>query len=783
MSLPLGFSPFDDYDSPYASTNAAIRRQSRPMGQGTPGQTTPTSSFQQQQSRRPSQGSFTPGQVVDAPPRRSSPPPPIPAAEDFGSSKRFSSARKPSMDAAGVRHIAKPMPLGAPWAEDGSTSTPPRSPVAMPTRSPPASPRSNPGSPSSYSNAGTSSPSLPTRRSPPPPPAARASAGSTSGAAKPAQYPPTQSQRKSVPVPMPVSSSLPEPAEPPAASKVALATPADVESNEATTQAPAMRQVGSVHSEEDDEADHMVSPVTSDDEIEHNAGDFRTPTEEEAPAPMDSEGRTSQPSYGRDAGGAAGLGAAAALASGSSFNNVSPRRARDAPNAAPHTSYDMGGAGPFNEKNTSEDRALLTGASGAGAGAAAANRSYKPLNEGSRGGWSDSHGAGAGAGGAAGGSALGRSWRAHKKRWIIGLILLIVVILAAAIGGGVAGSGGSSSASNRSSSGSNSGSGSGSSSGSNSNGSGNGGTKTSGVGPLDSRLTKSFYGMNYAPQDSNLTAGCGANITGVIHDVTILTQLTSKVRLLGSACNETAMVLDAIDRLGVDMQVWPAVALTDDMTPTSVAFTTQLDNISYAFDTFGTANIGGVSVGDEYLTSSGSSSQLEAFITAVRRLVTANTDWGTVLVGSAETSSVWTAALARQVDFVFANDESYDEGDVGADAAAYAYQSYQDFVVETIASASNDPPSYISAIGWPSAAQSGTSTTLSSLTNVQAMLDSYVCEANTNGTGYFWFELYDAAPADITPTGTPNTAVPGYWGLFDSDKNLKDLTLPDCPLS
>jgi exo-beta-1,3-glucanase (GH17 family) len=356
-----------------------------------------------------------------------------------------------------------------------------------------------------------------------------------------------------------------------------------------------------------------------------------------------------------------------------------------------------------------------------------------------------------------------------------------VVILAAAIGGGVAGSGGSSDASNRSSSGGSSGSDTTSGTGSNT-GSGGTSTATAGVGPLDSRLSKSFYGINYAPQGSNLTSGCGANITGVIHDVTILTQLTSNVRLLGSACNETAMVLDAIDRLGVDMQVWPAVVLTDDMTPTSLTFTHQLDNISYAFDTFGTSNIGGVSVGDEYLTSSGSSSQLEAFITAFRRLVTANTAWGTVLVGSAETSSVWTAALARQVDFVFANDESWDEGEIGADAAAYAYSSYQDFVVDTIASASNDPPSYISAIGWPSAAQSGTTTTIASLTNVQAMLDAYVCEANTNGTGYFWFELYDSAVADIAATGTPNTAVPGYWGLFDSDKNLKDLTLPDCPL-
>lgn len=529
----------------------------------------------------------------------------------------------------------------------------------------------------------------------------------------------------------------------------------------------------------------MVSPVTSDDEIEHNAGEFLTPTEEDGPRV--GETRPSQPSHGRGGAalgagaGAAGIGAAAALASRNSSDNITPRRARDAPDAAPHTSYNMGNAGPFNEKSTSDERALLGGAAGAGAGASAANRSYKPLNEGSRGGWSDSHGAGAGAGRSAGGSALGRSWRAHKKRWIIGLIVLLVVIIAAAVGGGVAGSGGSSDSTNRASNGGTSGSDTGSGS-----GSGNGGTTTgtAGIGPLDSRLSRSFYGINYSPQESNFNTGCGANITGVMHDVTILSQLTSRVRLVGSACNETALVLDAIDRLGVDMQVYPGVILASGMTATSVAFTRQLDNISYAFDTFGTANIGGVYVGDEWVTSMGSATQLQTFITAFRDLVADNTAWGSVLVGSTETSSTWTAALARQVDFVFANDESFDEGEVGAAAAAYAYSSFQDFVVDTIADATNDPPSYISAIGWPSASQLGTATTVSSVANVQAMLDAYVCEANTNGTGYFWYELYDASTAEIEATSgsTPNTAIAGYWGLFDEDKNLKDLTLPDCTL-
>lgn len=75
----------------------------------------------------------------------------------------------------------------------------------------------------------------------------------------------------------------------------------------------------------------------------------------------------------------------------------------------------------------------------------------------------------------------------------------------------------------------------------------------------------------------------------------------------------------------------------------------------------------------------------------------------------------------------------------------------------------------------------------------QKFLDTFVCQSNTNGTGYFYFEFFDEQWKDAQFGG-----VEGWWGLFNPEyvsfvlflssyvlifqhsKTLKDVTIPDC---
>ncbi|CAO1625166.1 unnamed protein product [Sympodiomycopsis kandeliae] len=842
MSLPFGFSPFDnDYDSPYAHTNAAIRRQSKGNIVNTTGHT-PTSSIsgaapqqqQQQQQQLPhsSSTSSSPSATRPASPkgsqvglnelpvRRYSPPPGVPSAEEFGS-RRFSKSRAPS--SSDQRPITQPQPIGpslaAAWAQDNTTqqdsTSHQQTQSASASASPPSSPsqRRKPPPPPAAATAISRAASPPAQEQLKPSESPKASKAQTSPAAAAAaaqaqapqqaspkaskkaaqkqqqrqqqqqqqQSPPKKSQSsrwswmrsaapaaaaataattaqdkdgsKSNAAPTPAAHDLPEPTAPPAPEQVALATPADAEAEASSnvTSSPAKQ---AQPAQEMQEIATYPSPSTPDSPaspVSHHAHGSQSRTS------LHSH-KSSHASKRAPTAAAAGLGAAAAATTAAATSSSTPA----------HTAYNMGDystASPFSEKAETEDNPRAPLAGGAGA-ASVLPTSNKTHTEGSRfSNFNSYSAAGAGAGAGSGG-ALSRSWRNHKKAWIIGIIIALIVIIAAAVGGAV---GGNSSSSSGGSKGTTNGGGNGQD-----KGTGSGGT---GIQP-NSKLHNSFYGINYVPFES-LAPACGANLTGVMDDLKLVSQLTTRVRLAGSACNETAMVLDAIERLDVDLTVFPAIVVDEDTTLTSTAWTNQVDLVLEALSNFGTSRVGGVQVGEEFVTRFGSQATLSQFITAFRTALAGNAGSSGVLVGTAETSSTWSESLAELVDFVFANNQAWYSGIAIEDAAGWTANYFQENVVDLVEDASTAPKAYISETGWPTGAGTPAQATLdasvASVANLQTYLDTFVCAANSNGTGYFFFEMFDDPNQDNAAGG-----VGGHWGLFDNQKKLKAITLPDC---
>lgn len=85
----------------------------------------------------------------------------------------------------------------------------------------------------------------------------------------------------------------------------------------------------------------------------------------------------------------------------------------------------------------------------------------------------------------------------------------------------------------------------------------------------------------------------------VIRDIQIISQLTTRIRLYGADCNQSALVLEAIKQTKVNMTVW----LGDYTIPTDdhAAYKRQRDDIVDAIKTYGTDNVGGVTVGNEFM--------------------------------------------------------------------------------------------------------------------------------------------------------------------------------------
>lgn len=74
----------------------------------------------------------------------------------------------------------------------------------------------------------------------------------------------------------------------------------------------------------------------------------------------------------------------------------------------------------------------------------------------------------------------------------------------------------------------------------------------------DSRLKNSFYGIAYTPL-AVLMPNCGAVQVNVTEDIQLLSQITTRIRLYGADCNQTALVLQAIQDTKVNMEVFVGI--------------------------------------------------------------------------------------------------------------------------------------------------------------------------------------------------------------------------------
>ncbi|KAK4686138.1 hypothetical protein P7C73_g3992, partial [Tremellales sp. Uapishka_1] len=342
---------------------------------------------------------------------------------------------------------------------------------------------------------------------------------------------------------------------------------------------------------------------------------------------------------------------------------------------------------------------------------------------------------------------------------------------------------------------------------------------------LDDRLHQSFYGFAYTPNLAQVP-WCGVTQANVTRDIQLLSQLTTRLRLYGANCNQTAMVLQGIQDTKVNMTVWIAICedfpslyfawtaidASLDVDTNDTAYDEQLSAIQNAIKTYGTDHISGITVGNEYILNTAGSEDMTSstFATAVEtitsKIATVNStiqamNLDKVLpIGTSDAGSILTKTLAEGIDYFMANVHPWFGTVTIDDAAAWTYNFFQEFDVEVAATASNKPQAYIAETGWPTQsmnATEGNDGTPSpggdaSVANLQsksrdqvmcsgtklipepAFLDTFICQSNTNGTEYFYFEAFDE------PWKEEYGGVEPYWGLFDSDRNLKNVTIPSC---
>ncbi|KAF8813325.1 glycoside hydrolase [Phlegmacium glaucopus] len=308
----------------------------------------------------------------------------------------------------------------------------------------------------------------------------------------------------------------------------------------------------------------------------------------------------------------------------------------------------------------------------------------------------------------------------------------------------------------------------------------------------DPAFHQSFYGMAYTPVGSQIP-DCGNTLSAVIQDMQIMSQLTKRLRLYGADCNQSALVLEAIKQTKVDLTVWLGnYAIATD---NGAAYQRQRDLIKQAILTYGTDHIGGITVGNEfmlnYVTQNNIADPNSAAANVGAAILLGNIqDTRSMLagmnlnkalpVGNADAGSYFNNEILAAVDYGMANVHPWFGSVSINDAAGWTADFFQQTDVVVANNLTNKPTMYIAETGWPTkssnVASESDGPSLASIPNLQIFLDTFVCQANTNGTGYFFFEFADEAWKDQQFGG-----VEGWWGLLNQNLTLKNgITIPNC---
>lgn len=380
-----------------------------------------------------------------------------------------------------------------------------------------------------------------------------------------------------------------------------------------------------------------------------------------------------------------------------------------------------------------------------------------------------------------------------RRKWLVlGAVAALLALIGIGVGVGVAVSHNHNNSNKNASSSSGNGSGSGS-------GSGNNGSVVPQTDPndpstfvKDSRLHQVFYGMAYTPVGTQLPA-CGATLPDVITDIQLISQLTDTIRLYGADCNMSALVLEAIKQTKVNVGVYLAIYNVPD--DGGVAYERQLALILDALKTYGTDHVLGVTVGNEfmlnYLGSNGGGSDpnsaignkgsalLISNITDTRNKLKALNLPKTLPVGNSDAGSYFSTLVLEAIDYGMANVHPWFANTTIQDAAGWTWEFFEQTNVQPASLLSNKPTMYIAETGWPACNATGASQTdgasNASVANLQYFLDTFVCQSNTNKTGYFFFEFQDQLWQELQFGG-----VEGCWGLFTDNKTLKSIDIPTC---
>ncbi|KAL9638679.1 MAG: hypothetical protein Q9164_001407 [Protoblastenia rupestris] len=295
-------------------------------------------------------------------------------------------------------------------------------------------------------------------------------------------------------------------------------------------------------------------------------------------------------------------------------------------------------------------------------------------------------------------------------------------------------------------------------------------------------LHKVFPGVDYTPFNAQYPE-CLSNPpsqNNITRDVAVLSQLTNTIRLYGTDCNQTEMVIHALSQLALpDIKIWLGVWLDKNTTTNDRGMNHMYDILAKN----GAKPFAGVVVGNEVLYREDLQElELGQLLSDVKQNLTAQKI--DLPVATSDLGDAWTAGLAANVDVVMSNIHPFFAGKTVETATAWTWNFWQTRDVPLTQGTTKK--NVISEVGWPSGGGKGCGEaktcvegSVAGVDEMNTFMDSFVCQSLANGTDFFWFEAFDE-PWKIR-FNTAGREWEDKWGLMDPGRKLKKgLKIPDC---
>lgn len=297
-------------------------------------------------------------------------------------------------------------------------------------------------------------------------------------------------------------------------------------------------------------------------------------------------------------------------------------------------------------------------------------------------------------------------------------------------------------------------------------------------------LHKVFPGMDYTPINTQYPYCIHdpPSQNNITRDVAVLSQLTNTIRLYGTDCNQTEMVVEAINKLGLedDVKVW--LGVWQDGNETTNA--RQLEQMWDILDNYGSKPFKGVIVANEILFREEMTiTQLATVLDGVRTNLTKKgiKDFP---VATSDLGDDWTQELADDSDYIMANIHPFFAGVEAEEAADWTMKFWKQRDGQYWKKDSEK--NIIAEVGWPTgggtscgAAKTCTKGSVAGIDGLNQLLKDWVCPALEDKTQYFWFSSFDEPWKERFNEAGKRWE--DKWGLMDVNRNLKDgVKIPDC---